>query len=316
MFLAGLAVGLLVPSAAASGILFETEPCDLNKVACASFELPKMIPLAERFAAYRKPRAGGNRPYWRRNLFKRIGSDQVYLMTTWWPQEFQRVSFVLPIALSGVVAARSDSGPDSLDREVSRWFTENTTPNTYRLATDLTELANRALLLVGGSYVISRLAGAERAERATSLSGEALINGALYVAVLKRLMRRTRPAAGGTGAFFHEEVPHPGGNNSFPSGHSTGAFAVATVVSHEYRDKGWVPWVAYGTASMVALSRVSLGRHFPTDVVVGALLGNSIGRMVCHRADVSRGEESKWSRFQPGINAETGGVEIVYRHTW
>lgn len=62
---------------------------------------------------------------------------------------------------------------------------------------------------------------------------------------------------------------------SFPSGHTSGAFLMATVLVL-LLPMGVVGYL-YGWASMVALSRVVLGVHFPLDTVAGALLGSSIG---------------------------------------
>ena len=133
--------------------------------------------------------------------------------------------------------------------------------------------AQTALVLVGGTYLISRWSGNARAERAASLSAEALLNAAIYSTLLKELTHRTRPSAAGTGAFFVWSPDTGQQPTAFPSGHSMGAFAVAAVLSREFRERRWVPWVCYGTASLIALSRVGLGRHFPSDVVAGAVLG-------------------------------------------
>jgi len=68
------------------------------------------------------------------------------------------------------------------------------------------------------------------------------------------------------------------------------------VFTCQFRDSRWVPWVAYGTAALVALSRVSLGRHFPTDILTGAILGDSVGRMVSHRsASHAEGLDPMWT---------------------
>lgn len=62
---------------------------------------------------------------------------------------------------------------------------------------------------------------------------------------------------------------------SFPSGHTSGAFLTATVLVLLLPLD--VTAYLYGWASLVALSRVVLGVHFPLDTVAGALLGSSIG---------------------------------------
>ena len=61
---------------------------------------------------------------------------------------------------------------------------------------------------------------------------------------------------------------------SFPSGHAAGSFAFATFVFATHRRAG----VALaGLATLVALSRVALGVHYPSDVAAGALLGATLG---------------------------------------
>ena len=66
-------------------------------------------------------------------------------------------------------------------------------------------------------------------------------------------------------------------NSSFPSGHATGAFALATAFSHSY-PKITIP--AYLGAAAIGLSRVYLGRHYPADVLAGALIGYATARFV------------------------------------
>jgi undecaprenyl-diphosphatase len=60
---------------------------------------------------------------------------------------------------------------------------------------------------------------------------------------------------------------------SFPSGHSSGAFLLATALVVIY---GGPMLVIYLWAAGVALSRVVLGVHFPGDILAGSLMGSSI----------------------------------------
>lgn len=60
--------------------------------------------------------------------------------------------------------------------------------------------------------------------------------------------------------------------SSFPSGHATTAFAMATVVAHEIHNP-WASGAAYGAASVVAWGRIRENRHWSSDVVGGALAG-------------------------------------------
>ena len=73
----------------------------------------------------------------------------------------------------------------------------------------------------------------------------------------------------------NEERPDHTDRESFPSGHATAAFAVATMESH-FHPRQSPYW--YGGASLIAASRVGLHRHFIHDVVAGAILGYATAR--------------------------------------
>lgn len=57
---------------------------------------------------------------------------------------------------------------------------------------------------------------------------------------------------------------------SFPSGHTTAAFSLACTLSFHFP---LLSWIFIGTAFIVGFSRVYLGVHYPSDVVVGMIIG-------------------------------------------
>jgi len=84
---------------------------------------------------------------------------------------------------------------------------------------------------------------------------------------LKLWLRRDRPFFTLKGVNILGKLPK---DASFPSGHSTASFALATSLA--------MYWPAFtiigmGTASLVAISRIYLGYHYPSDVIVGTALG-------------------------------------------
>lgn len=85
--------------------------------------------------------------------------------------------------------------------------------------------------------------------------------------VLKNCLRRNRPQAALQN--FRSAIT-PSDQFSFPSGHTSAAFMMATLLGC------YLPLlmaVLYGWAALVGFSRVVLGVHFPTDILVGAVLG-------------------------------------------
>ena len=126
------------------------------------------------------------------------------------------------------------------------------------------------------------------AEKTALLAGEAYADGAIVDLVTKMTTRRLRPSqippsGPFNDTFFNDNVSNAGINSSFPSGHATAAFAVATVFAHRYRKHRWVPWVAYGMATAISFSRVTTQAHFPSDVFLGAALGFAISEFAVLR---------------------------------
>jgi membrane-associated phospholipid phosphatase len=144
--------------------------------------------------------------------------------------------------------------------------------------------------VIGASmYGIGKLSHTERLAEVGLHGTEALAIGAVVADGLKYTFGRARP--------FVDSVPNPdnwqlfrgtrGGNyQSFPSGHTTAAFAAAAAVSAE--TSRWYPALTYfvigpamyGGATLVGLSRMYNNRHWASDVIVGAAIGTFAGTKV------------------------------------
>ena len=109
------------------------------------------------------------------------------------------------------------------------------------------------------------------------MAAEAYGDSAIVDLAIKAVTRRQRPSdippgKPFTNTFFNGgKSPFKG--SSFPSGHATAAFSVATVVANRYSRKRWVPVLAYGMATAISVARVSTNAHFTSDVFLGAAIG-------------------------------------------
>lgn len=93
--------------------------------------------------------------------------------------------------------------------------------------------------------------------------------------LLKNIVRRDRPCE----RLSLNVVISPVDTFSFPSEHTAFAFVFATTLSETYPG---VALLAYSIATLIGLSRIILGVHYPADILAGAVLG-----VIC--ADMSMG---------------------------
>jgi len=143
----------------------------------------------------------------------------------------------------------------------------------------------------GSAYLAGKFIHDDHLRETGLLSLEALGHSQIAVFALKEITNRERPLDNGKRGGFWE------GGTSFPSGHSAGAFAVATVFAYEYQDRPVVPIAAYSLATLVAASRVGADKHWVSDIVAGGSLGFLMGRFTYKR----RHSAGHSARLMPAI---------------
>lgn len=119
---------------------------------------------------------------------------------------------------------------------------------------------NTAEFLSGNGFKLYLAYGVYHAFQSNKEEGtralDTLLTTGLFAEGLKKVTRVERPD--------HSD------HDSFPSGHATAAFAIATIES-EYHPKEAALW--YLGAGLIAQSRVDLDRHHTTDILAGAAIG-------------------------------------------
>lgn len=118
-------------------------------------------------------------------------------------------------------------------------------------------------------------------------AGRRVFQSALYATVItgaiKTLAGRHRPHLEEGPYMFHGPSTRDD-YNSFPSGHTTIAFAVSSSLAAEI-DETWATVGLYGLAGITGLSRMYSDRHWGSDVVFGAVVGTICGYGVAHLHD-------------------------------
>jgi len=96
----------------------------------------------------------------------------------------------------------------------------------------------------------------------------------IVVELVKALVQRSRPFIWVTQARI---VGYPARGRSFPSGHTSQAFFMATLISGHFHSSAWIVFLLYAIALMVGITRMYVGAHYPRDVLAGAILGSAWG---------------------------------------
>jgi len=206
-----------------------------------------------------------------RRFLDDIWKDQKAIWTS--PARMNRRQFftlVLPLAVAtaGLIATDEDTGK----------FLANT-PGQIKWSQRFSNFGAVYTLgiLTGGMLVGGKVLGKPHYSRIGRNSAEALVNGVVTSYALKKITGRERPNQfDGQGRFWK-------GSESFPSGHAMNSWAVAFAVARTPQCPRWLAITSYVMATGISLSRWTAHEHFPSDVLVGSVLGGLIGNYIATR---------------------------------
>lgn len=185
-------------------------------------------------------------------MFKEIPRDLgLSLKESFWG--WGSLAFALGAGLTGALYPLDDDINDSLSEDEIFGSTTNTIVD-YAFAP----------YTLGGVSILLWISGHASHHPKLALTGRALTESLFLTLAItyitKGIFRRTRPN---------------GGSLSFPSAHTSAAFATAGVLTVFYGWKAAVP--SYAIASLIGVSRIDNKSHFLTDVVMGAVIGSVVG---------------------------------------
>ena len=183
------------------------------------------------------------------------------------------------------------------------------TPETRGLARFTQRLGDPRIVgpaLLAG-YVTGRITGLPNFSAASARVAGATFSAAVLCEGLKLAVGRARPddAPGDPDEFR----PFGRLDASFPSGHTTVAFAAAAAIDAESEAR-WVSWVVYPAAAAVGWARVREDHHWLSDVTAGAALGYWTGRKV---DQIERGQVRIFDRARFLVRGSPRNFRVGFR---
>jgi membrane-associated phospholipid phosphatase len=142
-------------------------------------------------------------------------------------------------------------------------------------------------IISGGLYTGGLIFDEPGIRRAGRHVFQSVLYAAAITTTLKALIGRNRPFLN-NGRFTFEGPTLKDDFHSFPSGHSTLVFALSSSLAAEI-DNTWATIGLHSLATMTALSRIYVDRHWGSDVFLGAAIGMACGYGVVHLHDKIEG---------------------------
>jgi membrane-associated phospholipid phosphatase len=222
------------------------------------------------------------------------------------PLRWQRADWMKASLIAGITL-----GLYACDENTQDWVQENRNDTSD-------DIAKFAKIFGDGKYTLPPLAGLflyghfsenSKARRVALLSLESYVVSGFFTLSIKFAGHRHRPGEADSpyvwdGPGLYRE------NQSFPSGHAQSAFSIATVISSEYSDIEVIPPLAYGLATLTALSRVNDNAHWSSDVFFSSALSYFTAKAIIRRHKKDKGNNLI---VLPLIDSKYTGLLLSYQ---
>lgn len=182
-------------------------------------------------------------------------------------------------------------------------------PNDNRFMRNIERFGAQYSVGVLGGFYLAGAIGDNETATAVAQDGLAasIIASGIITPAIKFVTGRARPRENLGVAHFHPFSLGYSSNSSFPSGHTTEAFALASVISSHYEER-WVSCASYSVAGLVGVARSYHGAHFASDILAGALIGTLVGKsVVAHNKSLRPGKMV----LLPEITTDSIGVRLT-----
>ncbi|MGD8535747.1 MAG: phosphatase PAP2 family protein [Candidatus Aminicenantes bacterium] len=169
----------------------------------------------------------------------------------------------------------------AFDQDIQEWMQNNRTSTSDDFFGFITHAGDGGVIagMLAVLYASGEISRNDSLSKTALLSLESWLTTAVIVSSMKFGFGRARPY---TGESSHSFYPFSTSSRyfSFPSGHSSAAFAVFTTIAEQSKSV-YVDVLAYSVATLCALSRVHNNKHWASDIFIGAVIGHLVAKKIC-----------------------------------
>ena len=243
-----------------------------------------------------------NKSYKTKSYFKGMFSDLKYITTS--PSRWDRTDWMT----AGLVMGGTGFFI-GLDEDIKNFFEDTRSSTTDNLGSIFEPFGNGIITIptLAAFYIFGHFDENYKAKQTALIATESFLITGLYTTILKVTLGRHRPSTGSSSNTFDGfTIDH----KSFPSGHTSTAFAIATVVANEYEETPYIKPISYGIATLTGLSRINDEKHWASDVFFGAALGYFVSKTILHLHNDRKGHHFT---IYPRVDNNSGGLVFSKR---
>ncbi len=243
-------------------------------------------------------------------------------MTIWWKETFNKDNVPLLAGVLGMTVVGTMTDYETW-QALKRPYQEN---ENFKKFSDYGEIISNGDFIVGltaGFLAVGTFSTNRRALRTAEQILESFVASGIVVQVIKRSTGRESPNSSNQRTGHWSVFPNQReyqkdyqGHDAMPSGHLSTAMSTFIVVSENYPEQKWIPWVGYPVMAWASVGLVATSIHWWSDFPIALGLGYHFARIVT-RHDYPQQESLKSKFFHPDIlPAETEAGEPVLAARW
>lgn len=231
--------------------------------------------------------------------FVRLGNEALDVVAT--PVDVKGYGLIGTLATAGAVGLTYVFDDDIRDK---LWGSRS---GTLETAADVGDIIGNPFVHLGVAGVVyggGILAGSQKWRETGEMLGEAALLADAATFMLKQAIGRSRPSETGDKGSFRP-FQFKSDYDSMPSMHTASSFAMASVMASTSENYG-VKALYYSVAAFVGFSRMYQDKHWASDVVLGAVIGELCGRVVT-RYHASRSKIA----LAPMVSGDSASLALI-----